>query len=278
MDKELQLPQPEELAYVSTNDDTVNSTNLNQEDVMEDVINQTDVTTIENSTTNPSPRTSITSKNRKKSRNITQMQMPSSVEVDDFSSAKVRPKLALPIKETDSVSISASLTSFDSVNSRSSSSSSIKTGPERKINRIFSMLQKMQQIYPQQWQQQEQLEQLKQSPYQQQPQPTVVSDSINNKHSVSNKLTGSIRQQQLQPDSNETSISSADASSNKRLFGLGRSQDSLMSSRTGNQRNRLDSLNSWANSQFSGFTGTAGTIEEANSFVHHTMPYHKDGW
>lgn len=268
---------------VNENSDNPNHQNGATEDKIDlnaGSVNVTNTTNADGSPLNPQRRTSAT-KNRKKSRRMTRVQ-GCPTEIAD--SAPTRVELAHPA-ETESASISTSFTSFDSVDSRTSSStsSSLKMGSESKINRIFSMLQRMQHNLFQQ-QQQKQPDQLKQLQDQQldNNQKAMASNSGNDNHSETRKLN-SIRPKLLQPELNQTSMSS-DGSS-RRLFGLGRSQDSLMSARTRsmaklNPRNhRLNSVNSWTDSsQFSGLSYTTEMNEETTPPLVHAMPYHKDGW
>ncbi len=286
---------PIEVAAVAENTAGVNenSDNLNKKGAMEDKIdlnadsvNVTNTTNADGSPLNPQRRTSTT-KNRKKSRRMTRVQV-CPTEIADSAPARV--ELAHSA-ETESASISTSFTSFDSVDSRTSSStsSSLKImGSEHKINRIFSMLQRMQHnlFQQQQQQQQQQPEQLKQLQNQQLDNnlSTMASNSANDNHSETRKLK-SIRPKLPQPELNQTSMSSDGSST--RLFGLGRSQDSLMSARTGSmakpypRNHRLDSINSWTDSsQFSASFSYATVMSSEGTTppLVHAMPYHKDGW
>lgn len=222
------------------------------------------------------------SKGRKKSQKITRAQVLNSL------SDSGRPELELPVMETDRHSISPSSTSFDSADSKSStstSSSHLENVPARKINRILSMIRSMQETFLQQQQQQLEHQKPKQPQYQQQNNSpkTASKDCTNEKQSEANK-SGSIRRQQLQLDLNQASMSSG-SSINKRLLALGRSQDSLMSARNSESLNkanhlpmtRNNSVHSFASSQCSGYTYATVMTESPPPLVH-AMPYHKDGW
>lgn len=148
------------------------------------------------------------------------------------------------------------------------------------------MIRSMQETFLQQQQQQLQQQKPNQPQYQQKNNnPKTTSEDYANERQFEANKGGSIRRQQLQPDLNQASMSSG-SSTNKRLFGLGRSQDSLMSARNSESLNikanhhlmtRNNSIHSWAGSQCSGLTSNTVMTEGPPPLVH-AMPYHKDGW
>lgn len=231
----------------------------------------------------PSRTSSTKSRNKKSRKTDRTAHQALADEVEKMNTPpKMRPKLPLPIEEADRLSISPSSKSFDSIDSSASTSSSLKTGPDRKINRILSMIQSMQQTLF--TQQQPQPAQPKQQENQEQDnfqRAIAHQQSANDKHSAVGQRDSIIRQ--LQPDLNRISLNS-DSSTNKRLFGLGRSQDSLMSTRNGGSMNkpnplilkRNNSVNSWTGSQFSGYTSVMS--EGVAPPLVHSMPHHRDGW
>ena len=290
MDKEV-IPVVINMSANNTTGNPSSTLNVNyQENIMENTTNATGIaipsvsnTRNGDSTAHSQRRTSNT-KNRKKSRRMSRVQGCSDEE-PNANPAKVRPELALPAGKTVSALVNASLTSFDSVDSSSSPSTSptLTARRDHKINRIFSMLQKMQHNYlPQQ--QQQQPDQSKPPQYQ-----LKDSDSANTIKQSEVGKHENIRSLQLQPDLSQSSMSSGESS--KRLFGLGRSQDSLMSAKAAgsmtksqvNHHRRLGSINSWNGSQCSGFTTTTAAMTEGPTEgptppLVHAMPYHKDGW
>ncbi len=175
-----------------------------------------------------------------------------------------------------------SLMAFDSDNTTSSSSS--KMGADRKINRIFTMLQSMQHNFMQQQQLQQADNPTKEGQYPQQGiQQQTVSTPVPAVAPVHLELTeaNSIRPQHLELELNPSSLSS----SHKRLLGLGRSRDSLMSGlSTGavsmtKEKPFLSKNNSWTGSQISGFTCASTVMTEGPPPpLVHALPYHKDGW
>lgn len=255
-----------------------------------------------NVTFHSSPHRSKT--NRKKSRKLTLTQVCS----DGSPKIGHQQEQSKVNMDADRISNSSSLIGFDSDNSATtaSTSSSLKSGPERKINRIFSMLQSMQQTFLQQNQVPSQQappppsQQPPQQPPPQQPtsshhqgklpkEPIYEQPHRNNRSSESLESgTDTIhsedrRGQQMRMELHQ----SATAPSRQLLYGLGRSQDSLMSTR-GNKSNFIVSNNSnnkgpiyasWNGSQYSTNTYTTMTSDGAPPPpMTHAMPYHKDGW
>lgn len=217
-----------------------------------------------------------------------------------------------------SVSRTASLISFSSISSSSSSAvssmsstssspksssqrsstssprssiSSSSTHPERKINRIFSILHSMQQTFLQAQpfaaaqNGQQQPQQQEPSSTQQEPQFVVMvpprSTSVTTVHSDACK-SSSVRHQRVHQPSRQ------------HIYGMGRSQDSLVLAgaasvnshpnhvaTTIDRNRRFGSANSWTGSQCSGFTCTTVTTSTDATLsapLVHAMPYHKDGW
>lgn len=232
--------------------------------------------------------------------------------------------------DADRISNSSSLIGFESDNSATtastlSSSSSLKSGPERKINRIFSMLQSMQQTFLQQSQpsqqpppQQPQLPPPQQpppshhhqgklpKPQQQQQQSEHIYEQPHNNRFSDNQHSGSDtiqsqdrRGRQMQLELQQQQQQQSSAPSRQLLYGLGRSQDSLMSTRMssknlmvinsggGGHHNNPSGHSgkgpiyaSWNGSQYSANTYTTMTSDGAGPPppMTHAMPYHKDGW
>ncbi|XP_057371829.1 uncharacterized protein LOC130692779 [Daphnia carinata] len=244
--------------------------------------------------------------NRKKSRKLTLTQVCSDEAA--LKSPKIiqhhppEPTSPPPMKpmDPDRISNNSSLIGFESDNSGTSastlsSSSSLKSGPERKINRIFSMLQSMQQTFmqqqqqPQQQQQQQQLQLKQKNPEPIYEQPNQSSGSMAS--GMDTIQANDRRGQQLRMDLQQ---SSASAPPRQLLYGLGRSQDSLMTSRISgphgnkiymapniggaNANNKGPIYASWNGSQCSGFTCTTVTSDGASPPLTHAMPFHKDGW
>ena len=247
--------------------------------------------------------------NRKKSRKLTLTQVCS-----DGSPSKTGEQHKSNPMDADRMSnYNSSLIGFESDNSTTTSSSSLKSGPERKINRIFSMLQSMQQTFLQNNPPQQPPPQ----PPQQQPPPTPTSSHHHHQgklpkepiyeqphHSSSNNRSsdslesgtdtihsddgrGQRMRMQLQ--------TSSSAPSRQLLYGLGRSQDSLMSTarmsaaanktnfmavnNSSNVNNKGPIYASWNGSQYSTNTYTTMTSDGAAAPpMTHAMPYHKDGW
>lgn len=265
--------------------------------------------------------------NRKKSRKLTLTQVCSD------EAAMKQPKQQQPEShnnphqkvpmDADRISNSSSLIGFESDNSATtastlSSSSSLKSGPERKINRIFSMLQSMQQTFMQQNQPPQQPQQP--PPPQQQPPPPshhhhqgklpkpqqqsehIYEQPHNNRfsdsqHSGSDTIQSQDRRgRQMQLELQQQQQQQSSAPSRQLLYGLGRSQDSLMSTRMSSKNlmvinNSGHHLNpsghsskgpiyaSWNESQYSANTYTTMTSDGAGQPppMTHAMPYHKDG-
>jgi hypothetical protein len=226
--------------------------------------------------------------------------------------------------DADRISNSSSLIGFESDNSATtastlSSSSSLKSGPERKINRIFSMLQSMQQTFMQQNQPPQQPPQQPPPPQQQPPPPShhqgklpkpqqqqqaehIYEQPHNNRfsdsqHSGSDTIQSQDRRgRQMQLELQQQQQQQSSAPSRQLLYGLGRSQDSLMSTRmssknlmvinnSGHHNNPSGHSSkgpiyaSWNGSQYSANTYTTMTSDGAGQPppMTHAMPYHKDG-
>lgn len=259
--------------------------------------------------------------NRKKSRKLTLTQVCSDEAA--MKQPKQQPESHQKVTmDADRISNSSSLIGFESDNSATtastlSSSSSLKSGPERKINRIFSMLQSMQQTFMQQNQPPQQPQQP--PPPQQQPPPPshhqgklpkpqqqqqqsehIYEQPHNNRfsdsqHSGSDTIQSQDRrgrQMQLELQQQQQQQQSS-APSRQLLYGLGRSQDSLMSTRM-SSKNLMVINNSghnhptnskgpiyasWNESQYSANTYTTMTSDGAGQPppMTHAMPYHKDG-
>ena len=221
------------------------------------------------------PRRISTTKNRRKSRKLTQV---CAEEVANTLNSPNQPE-PVPMREKERLHVSPSLMSFDSVSSKSSISggstttSSYKPNPHNKINRIFSMLQKMQHSFIQTYYQQDQQQQQDQ---QDQFKSGAASDSASNNSVVVQEVGNASRRPHLQLPLDLTNQTSTTSSTLSRLYNLGRSQDSLMSAGSMLKINKL--RNSWAGSQCSGFTSTTPMSEGPAPPLVHAMPYHKDGW
>lgn len=226
----------------------------------------------------------VANKRRHKSRNKMKVTQVNSEEVANTNSLRGRPETdSLEGNERLRSSVSTpSLMAFDSDNTTSSSSS--KMGADRKINRIFTMLQSMQHNFMQQQQLQQADNPTKEGQYPQQGiQQQTVSTPVSVAAPVHLELTevNSIRPQHLELELNPSSLSS----SHKRLLGLGRSRDSLMSGLSAGavsmmkEKPFLSKNNSWAGSQISGFTCASTVMTEGPPPpLVHALPYHKDGW
>ena len=249
------------------------------------------------STISPARRTSLASRYRKKSRRMTLTQVCSEDTLHHSISSPVlvgRDEAAHAVPE----SAQQSSTDDDRISSSSgtiSTTSSVIATPERKISRIFSMLQSMQNTFFQQQQptafvpqqqapphliHQEQMLQRQLSSHQpavMYPRSPSVASSNAAQHSTDGYKVNSIRRHQPS------------------LYGLGSSSDSFVLASGGvspvttlsrpisrpmlMERNmRLGSVNSWTGSQCSGFSGSTVSSEGPPPPLIHAMPYHKDGW
>lgn len=229
------------------------------------------------------PRRISANKNRKKSRKLTQV-CAEEVAANVNPQQNRQPEPLPVMKEKERLHVSPSLMSVDSVSSRSSSissastTSSFKPNPQRKINRIFSMLQRMQHTFIQSYYQQQQQDQQQQQQQENQDQfkSAMASDSDTTTAHYEANQPNNIRRQQLRLDLNQATMSSSDSS---RLYNLSRSRDSLVSSGSLVKMNPLaKGHNAWAGSQYSGFTCSTPMTEGPPPPLVHAMPYHKDGW
>ncbi|KAI9561301.1 hypothetical protein GHT06_012257 [Daphnia sinensis] len=211
-----------------------------------------------------------------------------------FSSVSSSSSSAVSSMSSSSSSSPKSFSQRSSTSSPRSSISSTSTHPERKINRIFSILHSMQQTFLQAQpfaaaaaaQQNGQQPQQPPSP-QQDPQFIVMvpprSTSVTTVHSdACRSSNGSVRPQRLHQPSRQ------------HIYGMGRSQDSLVLAGPGSvnshpnhmtttidRNRRFGSANSWAGSQCSGYTCTTMTTSTEATLsapLVHATPYHKDGW
>lgn len=138
--------------------------------------------------------------------------------------------------------------------SSAADSSSGAQQPERKISRIFSILQAMQQTF---------------FLHQQQQGPSPPHQPLTESPSVSISRTGSV----VQPPYRQ-----------QQLFAMGQSQESMVFHPSRPLRNpvldrlnRFGSINSWTGSECSDVSSST-TLSSTPPPLVHAVPYHKDGW
>ena len=214
-------------------------------------------------------KSSTTNRNRNKSRRLTLTQVCS-----DEALSKLQQSDPVASRDSDRISNSSSVISSESGTSRtstSSTSSSLKASPDGKINRIFSMLQMMQETFLQNPPIPKPSAPAEPPQYQQEELPASSSPAI--------IPTGSVNYSALNSEARKIHNS---MQRRQMLYNMSRSQDSIVSIGAGSIANktnsaiertrRLGSVTSWTGSQCSVLT------EGPPPPLVHAMPYHKDGW
>lgn len=230
-------------------------TNLQQEVIIEGEVT--------NSTSSSAPRRLSIARNRKKSRRLTLTQVcaeEASQNPETSASQEIPPGIEDVRSVTGSTVnlVNETPPAPPETPRRGSRMSFSLASPERKMSKIFSMLQSMQQIF---------LQASLQSPTPPcSPGPQQMAPSPAACHSPAIARVNSVQPARLGKQA--------------MLYGMGRSQDSLVvPNRLRNpvidRLNRFGSINSWAGSEYSEASSACSGPPPP---LVHAVPYHKDGW